>query len=389
MRLSLAIGLIMISAVVTSPVSAAPTSGTASTRWSAERANKWYAEQPWLVGSNFAPSTAVNQLEMWQADTFDLPTIDRELGYAQQLGFTSMRVFLHDIPWKEDREGFLSRIDQFLNVAQKHHIGIMFVIFDSVWNPFPKAGAQPTPKPHVHNSEWVQSPGANILKDPAKQDELKDYVTGLLTRFKNDKRVVIWDLYNEPDNPVPQYTKVEIPNKKQAALQLLKKTFAWAREVGPSQPVTSGVWIGNWPDVKKLSAVEKCQLNNSDVITFHNYGKLADVKLCVEHLRRYNRPIICSEYMARPMGSTFDPVLGYFKAQHVGAYNWGFVSGKSQTIYPWDSWDKHYTAEPKTWFHDILRADGSPFDPKEIKYIKSLTGASNTSGTAKAKKTKK
>lgn len=342
-------------------------------QWTPEQANAWYAKQPWLVGCNFTPSTAINQLEMWQGDTWDPVTIDRELGWARELGFTSVRVFLHDLLWQQDPKGFLKRIDQFLAIADKHGIGAMLVLFDGVWDPFPKLGKQRDPRPHVHNSGWVQSPGQDILKDLARHDELKGYVQGVVRHFRNDRRVQIWDIYNEPDNPVPQYRHVELPNKAEVSLALLKKAYGWVREVNPSQPITSGVWIGHWPDVAKLSPTEKFQLEESDVITFHSYGNIDDVKRCVQNLRRYNRPILCTEYMARPRGSVFDPILGYFKDQNVGAYNWGFVDGKSQTIYPWDSWTKEYTAEPSPWFHDILRRDGTPYDLKEVQYIKSLT----------------
>ena len=352
-----------------------PSHQTAAPRaqWTPEQANAWYAGQPWLVGCNFTPSTAINQLEMWQADTWDAKTIDRELGWAHELGFTSVRVFLHDLVWQNDRKGLLQRMEKFLDLAEKHDIGVMFVLFDSVWDPAPQAGKQREPYPHRHNSGWVQSPGQEILKDPARQDELKDYVQGVIGHFRNDRRIQVWDLFNEPDNLVPQYRSVLLPNKAEFALQLLKKTFTWAREVNPSQPLTSGVWIGNWGDVAKLTPTEHCQLEESDIITFHTYDPLAGAKLCVEHLQRYNRPILCTEFMARPRDSRFDPVLGYFKEQHVGAYCWGFVNGKTQTIYPWDSWTKIYTSEPTPWFHDILRADGTPYDANEVAYIKSLT----------------
>lgn len=260
-------------------------------------------------------------------------------------------------------------------MADRHHIGVMFVLFDSVWDPYPQAGKQREPYPHRHNSGWVQSPGQDILKDPAKQDELKSYVQGVIGHFRNDRRVQVWDIFNEPDNLVPQYRSVLLSNKVEFALQLLRKTFAWAREVGPTQPLTSGVWIGNWPNEAKLSPTERCQLEESDVISFHTYDPLAGAQKCVQNLRRYERPILCTEFMARPRGSRFDPVLGYFKEQNVGAYCWGFVNGKTQTIYPWDSWDKQYTAEPQPWFHDILRADGTPFDKAETDYIKSVTKA--------------
>lgn len=346
----------------------------AESSWPTEKANAWYRSQGWLVGCNFIPSTAINQVEMWQADTFDPTTIDRELGWAEQLGFTSVRVFLHDLLWQQDSKGFLQRLATFLSLADKHHIRVVFVLFDSCWNPFPKLGPQPSPKPHLHNSGWVQCPGYEFMEHPERFDELQPYVQGVIGYFRNDSRVVFWDLFNEPDNlNSSSYFKQEPANKRDSALLLLRKTFAWARQAKPTQPLTSGVWMGNWADPARLTPTERVQLEESDIITFHNYSKLEKVKECVQNLRRYQRPILCTEYMARPMGSTFDPILRYFKNQNVGAYNWGFVVGKTQTIYPWDSWNRTYTAEPPVWFHDIFRADGSPYDAKEIGFIKSVT----------------
>lgn len=346
--------------------------------WTAEKANQWYEKTGWLVGCNYITSSAINQLEMWQADTFDLGAIDRELGWAESLGFNSVRVFLHHLLWEQDREGFLARMDLFLAVADKHGIGVMFVPLDAVWDPYPALGKQRAPKPHVHNSGWVQSPGAELLKNPARHDELEGYIKGVIGRFKNDRRVQVWDLYNEPDNPNKSaYGSKELPDKAEKSLLLLQKVFAWAREVNPSQPLTSGVWIGNWPDPDKLTAMEQLQLGESDVISFHSYGTLDELKTCVDHLKRYGRPILCTEYMARPNGSTFDPHLGYMKQAKVGAYNWGFVDGKSQTIYPWDSWTKTYTTEPPVWFHDIFRRDGTPYRPEEVEYLRTVTGAAS------------
>jgi hypothetical protein len=344
-------------------------------QWTAQQANEWYAKQSWLVGCNFTPSTAINQLEMWQAETWDPKTIDRELGWAEDLGFNSVRVFLHHLVWQQDNQAYLKRIEEFLEIAAKHRIGVMFVPFDAVWDPFPKLGKQREPKPHVHNSGWVQSPGVEILSDPARHDEMKDYVMGVIAHFKDDKRVQVWDIFNEPDNMNrPAYEKHEPANKPDLALQLLKKAYGWARAANPSQPITSAVWLGTWADPAKLSPMEKFMLEESDVISFHNYADLEEVKKCVESLRRYGRPILCTEYMARPRGSTFSPLLGYFKDQKVAAYNWGFVAGKSQTIYPWETWTKVYTNEPQVWFHDIFRTNGTAYSVQELHYIKSVTG---------------
>jgi len=364
------LGLVL--ALVT-PAWAAEDAGLAKP-WPAPKANAWYRSRPWLVGCNFSPSTAINQLEMWQADTFDPATIDRELGWAEQLGFSSVRVFLHHLLWQQDAPGFLKRMDQFLALAHQHRISVMFVLFDSCWDPDPKLGKQREPKPFLHNSGWVQSPGRDFMAHPDRLDELKPYVQGVVGHFAKDPRIDFWDLFNEPDNlNDPAYLKLEPANKRDSALVLLNRTFAWARAMNPTQPLSSGVWMGDWADPAKLSPMEHAQLDQSDIITFHNYSRLEDVEKCVRNLRRYDRPVICSEYMARPVGSTFDPNLRFFKTQKVGAYNWGFVAGKTQTIFPWDSWTKTYTNEPPVWFHDIFRPNGAPYDPKEVQFIKGLT----------------
>ncbi len=352
-----------------------------SERWSEQKANDWHAQQPWLVGCNFIPSSAINQLEMWQADTFDLATIDRELALARGLGFNTVRVFLHDLLWEQDAKGLLDRVDQFLTVADKHGIGVMIVLFDGVWDPDPKLGKQREPKPHVHNSGWVQSPSRDVLKDPSRRDALAAYVKGVIARFKDDPRVQVWDIYNEPDNTnaiaygANSKTKTELPNKAELALGLITKAFAWAREANPSQPITSGIWSGNWKSIEAMSPMARFCAEHSDVISFHSYAPLNDVKNRVEELRQFNRPLLCTEYMARPAGSTFETILPYFKEQKIAAYNWGFVDGKSQTIYPWDSWQKQYTDEPPVWFHDIFRKDGSAYRAEEVELIRSLTGA--------------
>ena len=343
-------------------------------RWSEKQAQEWREKTGWLVGCDFLPSTSINQLEMFQAETFDVSTLDRELRWAQSLGFNALRVYLQDLLWEQDSAGFVNRLDQFLAVADKHGIGVVFVLFDSCWDPFPKLGQQRQPKPHVHNSGWVQSPGKEVLLDPAKQPRLKDYVIGVVGHFREDRRVVAWDVWNEPDNMNrPAYVDLEPPNKVELVLPLLKQAFVWARAARPSQPLTSGVWIGTWPDPEKLSPTEQVQLNESDVISFHNYNDLDSLKEAVTHLRRYHRPLLCTEYMSRGNGSFFKPNLGYLKSQDVAAFNWGLVEGKSQTIYPWDSWTKQYTTELSLWFHDIFHRDGRPYRAEEVACIREVT----------------
>ncbi len=128
-------------------ITAVAQSQSAPSRWSVEKANSWYQQQPWLVGSNYTPATAINQLEMWQAESFDPQQIDKELGWAEGLGMNTMRVFLHDLLWQQDPAGFKKRIDAFLTIADKHHIRPIFVLFDSCWDPLPRLGPQHPPIP--------------------------------------------------------------------------------------------------------------------------------------------------------------------------------------------------------------------------------------------------
>ncbi|HSU65848.1 MAG TPA: endo-1,4-beta-xylanase [Tepidisphaeraceae bacterium] len=347
----------------------------ATKRWTLQEAQDWQKNQPWLVGSNFIPSTAVNELEMWQPETFDLPTIDRELGWAEGLGFNTVRVFLHNLLWKHDADGFLRRMDQFLSVADKHHIKVMFVLFDACWDPYPRLGKQHEPRPGLHNSGWVQAPGRDYLQDRARWGELESYVSGVVRHFKNDSRIVAWDVFNEPDNTNNNsYGKEEPPNKPGLALELLRQEFQWCRYADPSQPLTTAPWKGTWPDPRMLSPMEREQLGESDVISFHCYAKPGEMRQAIENLSRYDRPLLCTEYMARPKGSTFAAILPLLKERNVAAYNWGFVAGKTNTIYPWDSWQHPYASEPPLWFHDIFRADGTPYDQNEIALIRTTTG---------------
>ena len=344
-------------------------------RWSEEQAKTWGEAHPWLVGCNFSPASAINPLEMWQKASFDRAGIDRELGWAESLGFNSVRVFLHSLAWRQDPQGYLARLDECLALAERHHISVLFVFFDSCWHPEPKGGPQPAPKPHVHNSGWVQDPGAAVLQDPAAFEALKPYVQAVAARFRDDKRIHGWDVWNEPDNTNDSsYGPLEPKGKAELVLPKLAQAFAWLREVNPSQPLTSGVWRGDWSADEKLSPMERLQLDHSDIISFHCYGNAAELSKRIDSLRRYGRPLLCTEYMARPAGSTFEPNLGVMKRAGVAAYNWGFVSGKTQTIYPWDSWKKSYTAEPPLWFHDIFRTDGTPYLQKEVDYICTVTG---------------
>ncbi|MFY9661604.1 MAG: cellulase family glycosylhydrolase [Terriglobales bacterium] len=346
-------------------------------RWPEEKANAWYAQQPWLVGSNYVPKSAINQLEMWQEATFDPVEIDTEFTWAEAMGMNTMRVFLHDLLWQQDSAGFQKRINQFLTIASRHHIRPILVLFDSCWDPLPHLGPQHPPVPGVHNSGWVQSPGAVALSDPAQYPRLKAYVNGIVGTFAKDDRILAWDVWNEPgaDN-LGSYSREELKDKSARVAALLPQVFEWARAMNPSQPLTGGVWGADMPlDQTNLDELQQIQLRESDIITFHNYSWPEYFQQEIHWLRKYNRPVLCTEYMARSVGSTFDTILPIAKQEHVGAINWGFVAGKTQTYLPWESWNHPYIVdEPPVWFHEVLHPDGTPYRDAEVNLIRQLTG---------------
>ena len=333
-----------------------PSKNSGQKRWTLEKAQKWSDNNGWLRGSNFNPSSAINQLETWQAATFDTTTIARELGWAQGIGLNVMRVFLHHVAWEVDKEGFKKRMDTFLKISSRHGIKTIFVFFDDCWNPTYKAGKQPEPKLGVHNSGWIRDPGELLYTDPTLIKTLEAYVKDVLSTFKNDKRIALWDLYNEPGNS--GYGNKSLP--------LLKNVFEWGREINPTQPLSSGLWSLGLKDLNKV------QVENSDIITYHNYDDPARHQAAIDTLKKFQRPLVCTEYMARRNNSLFTNIMPMLKANHVGAINWGLVAGKSNTKYAWDEPIKD-GSEPKLWFHEIFRPDGTPYKQEETDLIKKLT----------------
>ncbi|MDR3229038.1 MAG: family 78 glycoside hydrolase catalytic domain [Puniceicoccales bacterium] len=331
-------------------------------RWPLEKAQAWQKQNGWLRGCNFTPSTACNQLEMWQAETFDPKTIDRELGYAQDLGFNCMRVFLHHAAWVSDKEGFKKRIKQYLDISSKRGIKTVLVFFDDCWNAEFKTGKQPEPIPGAHNSRWLRDPGNLLFRRPELITTLEAYVKDILTEFKDDSRIVLWDLYNEPGNS--GYGIKSLP--------LVKNIYAWARTINPSQPLTTGVFDFN----KNYNALNAFHTTHSDVLTYHCYGSLADHKKRVAWVRAQSgteRPVVCTEYMQRAKHSGFQAIMPWQKEANIGAINWGLVAGRTQTNIPW-GWrpkDKN-NPEPPHWSFDLLRKDGTPYVKEEGDIIRKL-----------------
>lgn len=338
---------------------------TADRQWTAEYAHEWYSRQEWPVGCNYVPSYAINQYEFWQEETFDPQTIDKELGLAESIGFNTVRIYLHEGLWYDDAEGFKSRIDKFLEIADSHGIRPVITFFTNGGNHDIKfsIGPQPQPLPGQHNSSWIPSPGKAAIDDPSQWGRLKAYVQDILRTYKDDERILYWCLCNEPEN-----LKGGCDVK-----DFMPAVYSWAWEVRPSQPLTSPVWKrpGKSGTATKLDLVAYACMN-SDIITFHHYSSPEELDVMIKMLSRFGRPMVCQEYLARNYGNTFFNTLPVLKENNIGAINWGLVNNKCNFHYPWEH--KEGDPEPEIWFHDIFRADYSPYDPAEIDFIRHVTG---------------
>ncbi len=323
--------------------------------WSAERTRAWMAERPWPLGCNYVPASASNELEMWQEDTFSPATITREMELAAGLGFTCLRVFLHFLPWQAGAAAFTDRIRRFLDMISRRGLSAVFVLFDDCWNDNPRPGRQRKPVPGVHNSRWLRCPGSKIIRNAAAWSGLEGYVKGLMDSFRGDGRILAWDLYNEIGNG---------PGFLPETTRLLARVFRWAREADPGQPLTCGIWKrSSW-----FAGINDFMIANSDIVSFHNYGPLENLAAEIDQLQVHGKPLLCTEYMARSQGSLFSTHLPLLRRSGVGAFNWGFVDGRTQTKYPWGS--RRGAPEPEPWFHEIFRADGTPYDRNEVACIR-------------------
>ena len=329
-------------------------------RWSEEKANNWYKQFTWLNGINYIPSNAINYTEMWDKTSFSADVIEKELALAQSIGFNCVRVVLQYAVYEDDSEYFVRTLDKFLSICDKYGMKVMPSFFDDCAfgvNTDPTVGKQPEAIEGWYSWAWSPSPGHTKVVDEREHPKLEEYVKNIMTHFKNDKRIFVWDLYNEPNTP---HGKYNIP--------LVKKVFSWAREVSPDQPVTIGVW---WPDLEELNEIIYA---NSDIITFHFYETREKTEARIKELKaQFNRPIICTEWMNRTAKSYVVEIMPLFKENNVGSMLWGLVNGKTQTHLSWGHRPEHLPYEGE-WQHDLFHGDFTPYNQTEIEFIKELNG---------------
>jgi hypothetical protein len=198
---------------------------------------------------------------------------------------------------------------------------------------------------------------------------LQKYTQELLELYKDDERILMWDLYNEPG-------QFGIGEK---SFTFLEYVWNWAHEIRPSQPLTSCLDGAIGDSIISLNKIK------SDIITFHTY-EAEKLEPTIKELKSLGRPLMCTEYMAREYGTTFEFCLPIFKKYNIACYNWGLVAGRSQTNFNWETilhlneqrdkgnliYEGDSLTEPDEWFHDIFRQDGSSFKDEETAFIKKI-----------------
>lgn len=325
-------------------------------RWGDRRIWDWYNRLGTVKGVNYIPRYAVNSVEMWMKDTFDPEIIDEELGWAHDAGYTSVRVSLQFAVWSADPDGFLDRFKQFLDIADRNGLHVVPVLFDdlNLAGREPTAESQPEPESGRHNSRWVPSPGPLKVVDRSAWPALEDYITAVIEPLRRDKRVLFWDLYNMAGSG-PAW---------EASLPLMDQAFNWARNIDPSQPLAVAAWT------RFGSAMTSRKLERSDLITFQSFDPPEQVEALLMRLRRYDRPIICTDWLMRQRGSDYESMLPLFSANKVGWFNNGLVNGRTQKWLQQDQFRSKTDTE--LWQHDVLREDGKPYREEEVRAIQAF-----------------
>ena len=347
-------------------------------RWSKERAWAWYDAHPWLRGCNFMGSDCANRIDQWQEEGFEerLQTADAELALVAQTGFNTIRIIVEYFVWENQHDGFMQRLERYIATAWKHGISCMIVLGNDCMQP--KEWTKPAHFGPQHY-DWgyhggrkqsqhgtLPSMGYHLLDEPELALRHYEMVREIIETYRNDERIIMWDLYNEAGNA--RRGMVTMPH--------LQKYFEIARAIDPIQPLTACTYRCPVDADVPIPEIEQYCVDNSDIISYHNYGPYQDNIRIIKRLKEYGRPIVNTEWLGRIFHNTIQELFPLFYLEKIGCYNWGFVAGKYQTYEPWaGTWDR-YDADPTLdvdftkWFHDLYRPSHRPYDPKEIEIIR-------------------
>jgi hypothetical protein len=351
--------LVIQRAIDQPPKDANKSAGARDHQWTPQRAWTWYRRQPWRCGFNYVPANAISYTEMWMDYNFDLRLIDAELALAQDAGFNCLRVVLPFVVWEHEPAAFKQRLDAFVGVCHRRGLAVMPALFDDcVFGPIrdPQFGPQPDVVPGLYANGWTPSPGHSLVRDPATWPRLERYVVDVISTWKGDPRIWVWDLYNEPTNG----------GLGDVSLPLVDRALGWARQVNPSQPLTVGQWSDN-------QALNDLAFSQSDIITFHDYCSPESLAQHIAGLERHGRPVVCTEWLNRGQDSTVQGCLPVFHRQGVGCLHWGLVNGRTQTHLNWGHLPGQ--PDPPVWQHDIFRPDHTPYAAEELAIFKRFNGA--------------
>lgn len=360
-----------------------------SMRWSKEKVWQWYRHVGWQCGFNYLPRTAVNYLDFWQA--FDEQTIEQELGWAEQVGFNSIRIVLSYTVWQADPAQFQQKFARFLDICAKFGLRLMPCLLDDCGfsGQPPILGPQSSPVAGVHNSRAVASPGRSHVMDKTRWPRIQSYVQNLVESFADDGRILMWDLYNEPGNRMIFSARGESlydAGLEAYSHELMRNLFDWVRGINPVQPLTVAGWQlpPSWENSDHNLYTHPIDLDAfalSDIVSFHAYCKPDRLRRVLDNLSAFERPLFCTEWMARQAGSRIVDQLPVFARRNVSSYQWGLVKGLTQTHIPWPALLEQMSAEEiaeEVWFHDLLYPNGAPYDEHEIsliaKYVQEASG---------------
>ena len=351
--------------------------------WTKERAWEWYNAQPWIRGCNYMPASAANRVDQWQALGAEerFAEVERELALAEKVGFNTLRLIVEHQGfgvWLADPDGFRARFERYLQILAKHKLRAIVVLGNDCSRPkelweLPKPGVQKYDVGYhggrrvTQHGSLPNAVGYTTVDDPALRPKFYAMCEELMTRHRDDDRILFWNLWNEPGNN----------NRNDLTMRDLRELFARAWKIDPKQPLAADVWTMRSDRPDTAHPVERLAGDLSDIISYHRYANAREQKATIDLIRaRWGRPMVNTEWLARLLGDTVEDCYPLFAQEKVGAVCWGLVAGKYQTYEPyepmWKSQFEFFRRDlPVTkWYHDLFRPSHHPYDPYEVAIIR-------------------